>query len=88
MCEGVVKPRRLRYVPVMFARPALGRSSLNTTSSGRPEPPIATGTGACSMQQPYFRETHVLLAGCNPSCKAGDCSAPVMRCSMALLFPL
>jgi hypothetical protein len=31
-------------VAVMLARPALGRVSLNLTLSGKPGPPIATGT--------------------------------------------
>ena len=46
MCAGVAYPSRLRYVPVIFANPALGKSFLNSTSSGNPGPPIATITGA------------------------------------------
>ena len=46
MCGGASKPSRLRRVGPTFARPALGKSTLKRTLSGRPGPPIATGTCA------------------------------------------
>ena len=46
MCGGASKPSRLRMVGPTFARPAWGKSTLKRALSGRPGPPIATGTCA------------------------------------------
>ena len=46
MLDGVAKPIKFKYVAVMLASPASGRSSRKRTDAGRPGPPMATGTGA------------------------------------------